>query len=384
VSVDRLDRGDFVILGGGVLGLALAYNLARLGAKDVVVVERSHLNAGASARCGGGVRQQWSTPENIEWMKESVRLFARMPRDLGANIWFLQTGYLFLATTPEHVAQFEKNVRLQNEHGVPTRLLSPAEVGKLVPALDVSGFLAGAFNPTDGHLFPFPVVWGYADAARKLGARIHTFTEVVGLDAAGDRVTEVVTTRGRIAAGTVVNACGAWSAPVGRMLGVDLPNVPEKHEILVTEPLAPFVDPAVIPMDSGLYCSQTVRGELCACVGMPGDRGADTGSTFAFAQYISGILTRLFPRLADVKLLRQWAGFYDVTPDTQPILGPLEVLPNFVQFHGFMGHGFMMAPFMARTMAEFLLRGNHRDLLAPYRFERFRDGGLARESMIIG
>lgn len=380
----NLDQAEVVIIGGGILGLSLAYQLGRLGVRDVVILEKDHLCAGASARCGGGVRQQWSTPENIEWAKQSVRMFADLPSELGINIWFLQTGYLFLASNKQQVELFEKNIKVQNEHGVPTRLLEPVEVSRLAPELDISRIVAGAFNPSDGHLFPFSVIWGYAKACRRTGMRIHTHTQVTSLEARNGRITKAITANGGVSANTLVNACGAWSPEIARHVEVDLPNQPEKHEILVTEPLAPFLKPAVIPIDSGLYCSQTARGELCACVGLPKKPKPDYLASFEFTKYISTILIELFPNLAEVKILRQWAGYYDLTPDTQPILGPVDQFENFIQLHGFMGHGFMMAPYWGKTMAEFIVKKKHRDKIEPYRLERFKEGALTHETMIIG
>ena len=162
-------RAEVVIVGGGVVGLAIAYNLARRGLEDVVVIERGYLAEGASGRNGGGVRQQWSTELNIRLMQESVELCRRFAVDLGVNVWFRQGGYLFLARTPEEVARLERNIALQNRCGVATRMLEPRGAQEIVPELDLTGIVAAAYNPTDGILFPWPFLWGYARQAAQLG-----------------------------------------------------------------------------------------------------------------------------------------------------------------------------------------------------------------------
>ncbi len=382
---DRVVSGDrVVIVGGGVIGLAIAYELGRRGRRDVVIVERGHLNGGATGRCGGGVRQQWSTANNIELMKRSVELYERLTRETGENIWFRQDGYLFLARSPEQLAQLETNVALQNDHGVRSRIVNRTEIRSMCPFVNLDGVTGGAFNPKDGTIFPFSVLWAYARAIARFGHDLRTHTEVVGIDGSDGTITRVRTTRGDIETDLVVNAAGAWAPAIGEMLGVRLPNHPEKHEALVTEALRPFLGPNLVPMDSGLFVSQTMRGEIYACVGV--DKHLPTGytPTFRFARKVSRLMIELIPRLAPVKVLRQWGGYYDITPDTNPILGPVRHWPGFWQCHGFMGHGFMMAPVMGEIVAEAIVNGRgHPELDACYP-ERFENGQLATEQMIIG
>lgn len=372
-----------VIIGGGVLGLALAYNLAAKGWTDLVVCEKAHLNAGASARNGGGVRAQWSTASNIELMIESQRLFETFTERLGINIWYRQGGYLFLAKTDEQVKSLASGVKLQNEHGVPSRMVTPRQIRRMVPQLSTDGIVAGSFNQKDGVLFPFPVLWGYAKAATERGAKIMPFTPVTGIDVKNGRVAGVHTDKGLIETELVINAAGAWAPEIGRLVGVALPNRPEKHEAVVTEPLTAFLGPNLVPMDTGMYVTQTMRGEIYACVGHETDK-VDTRASFAFARYIAGLLTDLLPRLGDVKVLRQWGGYYDITPDTNPILGPVEQPEGFIQFHGFMGHGFMMAPVMARIMADYLAEERSHPMIESCHPDRFEGTLLQKETMIIG
>src|SRR6478736_10283419 len=171
-------KAEIAIVGGGVIGLAIAYYLARRGLTDVVVLERGYLAEGASGRNGGGVRQQWATEINIRLMQESVELCRRFAVDLGVNVWFRQGGYLFLARSAKEVARLEKNIAIQNRCGVSTRMLDPKEARSIVPELDLSGIVGAAYNASDGILFPWPFMWGYARQAAAHGVRIFTQTAV--------------------------------------------------------------------------------------------------------------------------------------------------------------------------------------------------------------
>lgn len=377
-------KASAVIVGGGVMGLAVAYELGLRGRRDVVVVERGHLNGGATGRCGGGVRQQWSTAGNITLMKRAVELYRGLASQTGENVWFRQDGYLFLAKTAEQETQLEAGVKLQNEHGVRSRLLTRTEIRSLCPELNIEGVRVGAYNADDGTLFPFSVSWAYAKGIAKHGNRILLHTDVTGIDGRDGRIERVHTSAGYIETECVVNCAGAWSPSIGNMLGVTLPNHPEKHEAIVTEALRPFLKPNLVPMDSGLFVSQTMRGEIYACVGVDKAPATSYMPTFAFMRKISRLMVELVPRLASVKVLRHWGGFYDITPDTNPILGPVRGWDGFIQCHGFMGHGFMMAPVIAELTAEYLVSGVRHPELDACRLERFEAGGLETERMIIG
>ncbi|HET8542254.1 MAG TPA: FAD-dependent oxidoreductase [Anaeromyxobacter sp.] len=377
-------RADVVIVGGGIFGLALAYELCRRGVTDVLVLERSYLNAGASGRNGGGVRAQWSTPTLIRLARRTLHLMERFAVDMGVNVWLRRGGYLFLAPTREQVARIERNAALHAREGLRTRVVGRAEALRIVPELDGSRFLAASWNPDDGVVFPWPFLWGYAGRAAALGASVATFTRVVGFDAAAGRITAVRTDRGRVACDTVVVAAGAWSKEVAALAGVALPNRPTRHEILVTEPLKPWLGPLVSVLGSGLYFSQSLRGELVGGMGDPQEReGVEQGSTLRFLARFARAATALVPALAGVKVVRQWAGCYDVTPDNNPVLGPAGY-PNFHQLSGFVGHGFMMAPAVAELYADFLAGRGEDEVIRRFGVQRFATGAVPREDFIIG
>ena len=389
-------RAEYVVVGGGIMGLSIAYHLARRGVTDVVVVDRSYLCGGASGRNGGGVRAQWSTEANVRLMQESIRICSDFAREMKINVWFRQGGYLFLVRSEARKKSLEASVALQQECGLRSELLSPKEAQRLVPELDVSGrrsgkpVLACSFNPDDGVVFPWPFVWGYAQAAAKRGVEIVTHTDVVGfetrVDGRGDKIIDaVVTSRGKIETHQVVNAAGAWSPEVAKLLDVELPNTPHRHEICSTEPLKPWLKPLVADLDSGLYFSQSMRGEIVGGISnahVP--HGINHDASSRFLGLYSNALVDAVPLLGAVKVLRQWSGCYDLTPDANPIVGPVDEVEGFYQASGFMGHGFMMAPVMGKLIAQYLVERTPLPLFERWSLRRFKEGRLLQEGMIIG
>jgi sarcosine oxidase, subunit beta len=393
------DRAEIVIVGAGIMGLSIAYHLARLGVSDITVVDRSYLCGGASGRNGGGIRAQWSSEANIRLMQESIRMCRAFASELKINVWLRQGGYLFLARDEERRRSLEVSCTLQRECGLATQMLTPREAQRLVPELAIDGVLAASYNPDDGVVFPWPFVWGFAQAAQKLGVEIATFTDVVGFDVRGKAIEGVRVRSSRPADTTdgadgpvhtirtskVINAAGAWSPEIARMLGVELPNRPHRHEICSTEPLKPWLKPLVADLGSGLYFSQSTRGEIVGGIAQKRvPEGLDQNSSFAFLGLYARALTATCPVLGAVKVLRQWSGCYDVTPDANPIVGAVDEVEHFYQASGFMGHGFMMAPVIGKLFAEHIARGARLAMFERWSLRRFKEGKLLSEAMILG
>ncbi len=379
------ERCALAIIGAGVMGLSVAYQLARRGYRDVVVLDEGYLAHGASGRNGGGVRMQWSTEANIRLMQDSIELCRSFASELGEQIWFRQGGYLFLARSARAHAALATNAALQNKCGVPTRMIAPSEIRDRVPDLVTDGVLGGAYNPQDGVVFPWPFLWGYATRAQAGGCKLYLRTRVTAIEpgASGFAIT---TPRGTMVADRVLCAAGAWSPEVAKLVGIELPNRPHRHEILSTEALRPFLDPMVAELESGLYFSQSMRGEIVCGISVPDDDDGRVklGSRLDFLLRLAPALVGLMPRLASVKIVRQWAGPYDVSPDGRPILGAPEALPGFHLLCGFVGHGFMMAPVIGRLYADYLVDGTAHPIFAASKLSRFQSGELEREAMILG
>ena len=248
-----------VIVGGGVVGLSSAYALARGGVRDVVVLERDALGSGSTSKAAGGVRAQFSDPVNIALGARSLETFRRFSARFGQEIDFRHVGYLFLLSSPAAVAAFEANVALQNDLGVPSRMISAEEAGRRSPFVSTAGLLAAAYSPSDGHCTPEAVVLGYATAARRHGVTLVPHCAATGIDVRDGHVVAVRTDGGTIRTDAVVCAAGAWSAQVGAWAGawagVDLPVTPLRRQILVTEPVRGLPEdlPFTIDFDTSFY-----------------------------------------------------------------------------------------------------------------------------------
>ncbi len=362
-----------VVVGAGIVGLYTAYHLARAGAGPILVIDRGFLSSGASGRNGGGVRQQWETRATVRLARESVDAYRRFGREFGYNLWFRQTGYLFLAETDGELARLRSVHDLVVSEGLPSRVLGPDGVARLVDGIAPDSVVGGTYLSTDGTLYPFPAVWGVYEGARALGVEVALGVEALGVETSGNRVAAIVTSGGRLETTTIVNAAGGWSAEFSRRAGLTVPNRATRHEILATEPLKPFLDPMVVRASDGLYFSQTMRGEIVGGLTLRNGVGTEGGmpSSPRFLKEMSRALVRLVPRLGAVGVLRAWSGFYDDTPDGFPVIGEDPRCQGFVHANGFGGHGFMLAPAATLRIARAVL-GEPLDLdptaFSPARF----------------
>lgn len=380
------DRTGVAIIGGGVIGCAIAYYLARAGYSDVVVLEQSYLASGSTGRCAAGVRQQWGTEMNCILARESVRRFETLNAELEypESIEFKQHGYLILAHSEREWVQFAANLRLQQSLGIPARAVDPAQAREIVPILNTAGVVGATFCPTDGHCNPFHVTWAYAQAAKRRGVRVRTGTRVEGILTQNGRVRGVRTNWGDIEAPVLVNAAGAYSGEVGRMAGEELPVYSERHQILVTEPVAPLLGPMVLSFSRHLYCQQTPHGSFVMGLGDASEpRGTDTGHSWQFLQKMAVRVTGLLPALAGLRVVRQWSGSYNITPDRQPILGPAGAVEGMFLAVGFSGHGFMLAPVVGEILAALILGHSPPVEVAGLDAGRFARGELMVEPSVV-
>ena len=380
-----IEKADVVIIGGGINGCSLAYELSKKG-KDVVVLEKNYLASGATGRCGAGIRQQWSTKENAILAIKSVKKFECLADDLEADIGLRQGGYLIAIHDEEEMKQAEKNVKMQRSLGLEVEILDEQGIKEVVPILDVKGMdaIAATFCPTDGHADPFKTTYAYANAAMKKGAKIYRFTEVKDILTKDKKIVGVKTNRGEIKTSIVVNAAGAWSKEIAKMVGIELPNMPYRKEILVTERMKHIFDAMVISFKDGIYFSQQEEGQILGGIPSPEEKpGYHTMPTFSFLRHMAKTLTRYSPVLKHINVIRQWTGFYDVTPDARPILGEVDV-EGFIQCNGFSGHGFMLAPMVAQLLAELIVDGKTSLPIKNLLLERFKKMKIERERSVVG
>jgi sarcosine oxidase subunit beta len=379
-------KADVVIIGGGVNGCSLAYHLVKKGF-DVVLVEKKYLSSGATGACGAGIRQQWSTRENASLAIQSVKIFEQLSNELGQDIEFRQGGYLIAVHDEKEMKQAEKNVAMQRSLGLKVDILKSEEITDVVPILDVKAMRAigATFCPTDGHANPFKTTFAYADAARKFGATIYTHTMVTDVKTTKKVIRAVVTDKGTIRTGVVVNAAGINSKSIADMVNVKLPLTPFRKEIMATERLQPLFEAMVISFKDGIYFSQQKEGQIVGGLPIPEEKsGYKTMPTFAFLQHMAQTLTRYAPVLKYVNLLRHWTGFYDVTPDSRPILGEVKEMKGFIQCNGFSGHGFMISPMVSKILTEFITEGKISDVLENLSLERFKGKKIEKELSVVG
>ena len=362
-----------VVVGAGIVGLFTAYHLARAGGGPVLVVDRGFLSSGSSGRNGGGVRQQWETRATVRLAREAVQAYRRFGREFGFNIWFRQTGYLFLAENDAELARLRNVHTLVESEGLPSRVLDADGVARYVDGIAPGAAVGGTYLGSDGTLYPFPAVWGVYEGARSLGVEVALGVEALGVEVRNGRVAGLITSQGPVATTTVVNAAGGWSGDFSRRAGLAVPNVATRHEILATESTKPFLDPMVVRVSDGLYFSQSMRGEVIGGLSLPHRPGTThgQGSSPAFLTAMARALVGLLPRLGALDVIRAWSGYYDDTPDGFPVIGEDPRLPGFVHGNGFGGHGFMLAPATSRRIALAVL-GQSTDLdpsqFSPARF----------------
>ncbi|SKC48851.1 NAD(P)/FAD-dependent oxidoreductase [Maledivibacter halophilus] len=377
---------DVVVIGGGISGVAIAYNLAKKGVKNVAVIEKKYLASGSTGRCGAGIRQQWGTEMNCRIAKFACELFENANEELGydGDIEFKQGGYLMISSTEKEHEQFKKNVELQNRLGIPSRLLSLEEAKEIVPYLNTDPLVSAAFCQKDGHLNPFHTTEAFAKAAERLGVKIYRFTEVTDIITENGKIKGVKTTKGDISTSIVVNAAGGYSHVIGKMVGIDLPVYSERHQILVSEAIEPILEPMVMAFALNLYCQQVPHGGIIMGRGDDTEpKDLRTTSGWRFLDEMTKTIINILPPLKNLRMIRQWAGLYNLTPDRQPILGPVDEIEGFYLAVGFSGHGFMFGPATGVLLAESILGEENTLPIDMLNLNRFEKGELIFEPAVV-
>jgi len=376
---------EAVIIGGGVQGCSLAYNLAKRGCKNVVLVEQKFLAYGGTGRSGGGVRHQFGTEINCRLAIYNVKCFEYLQDELGykESIEFEQGGYLWIAYTERQLEQLRKNVKLQNSLGIPSMLLSPTDIKELIPQINLDGIIGGSFCEKDGHINPFHVTLAYAEAAKRLGVEINTYTKVIGIKLKGNTIDGVYTDKGFISTPIVVNCAGPWGKEIAKQIGIEIPLYSERHQILVTEPVERTLRSLILCLDDGSYWKQTPHGNFMLGIGNPNEaKGFNMSSSWQFLEEASRKIVKKMPILSNLRVIRQWAGLYDITPDSQAILGPTKINGFYLNL-GWSGHGLQFAPSIGRALSELILGEKPFIDISPFYIERFENGKLIPEPACI-
>ena len=373
-----------VIIGGGIHGLATAYYLARNhGVSNVAVLEKAYIGSGGSGRNTAIVRSNYLTPEGSAFYNRSVKLYEGLAADLNFNVMFEQRGHMTLAHNDSSLRTMRWRAEVNKHQGIDSDIIGPAEIKKLAPVIDVSDhprypILGALWHPPGGIVRHDAVVWGYARAADGLGVHIHQETEVTGIDVSDGRVRGVQTSRGSISAPVVINCTAGWSSLIADMAGVRLPITTRPLQAAVTEPVQPILDPVVVSGSLHVYVSQTARGELVFGASVDPFASYSTRGSLDFAESLAGHVLELMPSLSKMRLLRQWAGLCDLTPDFAPIIGPTPVDGFFVDV-GWGTYGFKAGPVAGEQTAAMVATGTVPDLILPFGLDRFQRGDLTAE-----
>jgi sarcosine oxidase subunit beta len=379
------DSPDAVVVGGGVIGCSIAYHLALRGAQ-VVVVERETLGSQSTGRCAGGVRRQFSSLPNVLMQQLSVRMLAGLEAETGVDPEFRHIGYLFVLTRENDLADFQQFIPMWHGAGVSdARWLEADDVRELAPLIQGADILGGTFCPSDGIASPHAVTLAYSGAARRLGVRFMEGVAVEGITRKGSKVEAVRTPAGEIATAAVFNCAGAWAGAVGGMAGIDVPVEPYPRNIFVTDPM-PGVSrqhPMTIDFATSFYFHPEGDGMLFG-MGMPDEKPSfDVEVDWGVLDSMAEVIDRRAPRLGTAGIQAAWAGLYEVTPDHQPILGPVDELEGFWCACGFSGHGFQQAPAVGYLLAQWFSGQAPEVPLDIFAHRRFATGNVEPERNVV-
>ena len=375
---------DVVIIGAGVHGLACAYYLAaNHGITNVAVLDKSYMGGGGSGRNTAIIRSNYLTPEGVRFYDRSVVLYQNLAADLNYNVMFSQRGHLTLAHTDASLRTMNWRAEVNKLQGINSSVIDAAEVGRIVKYLDVSDrprypILGALYHPPGGIIRHDAVNWGYARAADHLGVQIHQQTEVLGIETAGGKVTGVRTNRGAISAPIVVNCTAGWATTISDMVDVKMPLITHPLQAAVTEPVKVFLPTVIVSGSLHVYVSQTDRGELVFGASVDPYPSYSMRGSLEFTESVASHILELIPSIGSLKVLRQWAGLCDMTPDYSPIMGVTPVA-GFLVDVGWGTYGFKAGPVSGEAMAQLIATGRVPEIISAFDLARFADGRLVGE-----
>ncbi len=376
---------DAVIIGGGGHGLAAAYHLAKdHGITNVAVLEKGYIGGGGTGRNTAIIRSNYLTPEGARFYQTSVDLFKDLSRNLDLNLFYSQRGHFTMAHSPASLNTQRWRAEVNKHLGIDSELVGPDFIKKEIPEIDLT--CGGHQAPICGALYHPPgaiarhdaVAWGYARGADSRGVEIHQKTAVKDIEIRDGAVIGVHTDKGFIKTRKVLSAVAGWTTYITAMVGLRTPLVIHPLQALVTEPLKPWLDKIVVSASLHLYVSQSSRGELVTGASLDPYELISMRSSLDFAEGISGHLLELFPFLGDIKVLRQWAGLCDMTPDFSPIMGTTPIQGFYIDA-GWGTWGFKATPVSGMTMAHTMAHDHDHELIPAFNLSRFKEFELVGE-----
>jgi len=379
------ERASVVIIGGGIIGVSVAYNLALRGVRDVVILEKSKAGGGSTSASLGGFRNQFSNELSVKLSQRSARIIERFEELTGYDPLVRHDGYVFIASKSESFEQLGRNHRLQRRLGVPVDLLSREELQDSYPFYRFDGILGGTLCKEDGHASTMAVFQGYLTAAKRLGVELYENTELTAAGKGDSCRFALRTSRGKLASDSVVIAAGAYSGLVGRLASVEIPIKPYPRKVLITRSFSdgiPNEIPIIIDVDSTFAFGREGRGLILAT-------NQEAASSFDLVfppDYEENVMRAALARVPATRhctLAYANAGLYELTPDSNPIFGEIPGVEGLYCCAGFAGHGFMHAPAMGELMAELLTKGRASLDISSYSPERFKEIPAEKERLII-
>jgi sarcosine oxidase subunit beta len=378
-------QADVIIIGGGIIGVSTAYYLARKGVKDVLLLERDIMGEGATGKCAGGIRTQFSTEINVQFSLVSRGVFEKFQEEFGVDPEFHQTGYLFLTADESRWKNLQQNTQLLKTLNVEVELLNPKDIQSRWPFLKVDDLVGGSYTAHDGYAGIYEVLNGFINGARRHGAKLCEQVEVTGIKVENSRLQAVETATGeQVETRIVVNTTGPYAAGIAALAGLDLPVRPLRRQIFFTDTFddLPATFPMVIDLERGWYMRREGKGLLLAG---PQDAESSFNETVDFEgkEWTATNSVHRVPVLQRAQIASGWAGLYDISPDHHAIIGTFPELPGFICANGFSGHGFQHSPAAGMLVAELIVEGKARTIdITPLRPQRFREGALIREPLV--
>lgn len=380
------NTADVVIVGGGILGLAVAFYLAKAKYGDIVLVEKEpFLGSGATSKAAGGIRAQFMTKDNIQMSMLSEKLFTTFKEDTGSDALYDQVGYLFMVKDDKDAVEFKKAFELQRSLGLNVQMLKPEEIPQYAPHVSLDGVQFGTFCKDDGLGDPHEFLSGYDHAARRMGVSIELEAGVTGIDVQDGKITAVKTAKGNISTPLVVNCAGPFARVIGQFVGADVKVEPVRRQIVTTGELdfvKPFF-PMVVDVRSGLYCHKESKGMLLGWADKSVQPSFDVSIDPDYTDAILERALELMPQLETAEMANQWAGLYETTPDHRAIIGWERAVEGMFHVTGFSGHGFMHAPGAGLVTSEVLTGKTPSVDISTYAPDRFKDANLIEETNVI-
>ncbi len=362
---------DVIIMGGGIMGCSMAYQMAQKGLK-VILLERGRVGEEASGRNGGGIRQQNRHPSELPLATEAVKLWASMKEELDWDVGYRVNGNLQLVTSEAEHKTFRKIPIWEKEMGLEVEFISADEARCLVPTLSKDVELLGAtYCPTDGTANPMLATKAISKAALRAGAEIKEYEPVSGLRVEGKKVVKAQTKKSDYAGQYFINAAGPWAHEICNWVGLNYPITVKRSQIFVTEAVSPIIK-QFVSFDVG-YLRQAIEGNIHLGIKSQPVENFDKRSTVQAFRDLGHRLPQLFPFLRQINIIRAFAGITHWTPDAIPILDKAPDLENFFLTAGFSGHGFCLGPIVGRLLAEWIVDGQSSIDLNPFRWTRFED-----------